>query len=60
MPQDYGMKALTSRSNKDALIIILGLILWAVTVRDAYQQGAEDGYWEHEAEENVYQCEVNT
>jgi len=52
------MKVLNS--SKDVLILILALILWAVTVRDAYQQGAEDGYWEHEAEENVYQCEVNT
>jgi len=43
---------------RDWVILALGLILWAVTVRYAYDTGVEKGWWEHEAEENAYGCEV--
>ena len=43
---------------RDALIWTLAMILWAVTINTAYKSGVEDGYWEHEAEENVYNCRV--
>ena len=48
------------RDWRDTWIIVLTLILWMVTVSSAYKNGREDGYWEHEAEENVYDCEVMT
>ncbi len=45
---------------RDFAIAILFLIVWAMTIHYAVQQGREIGYWEHEAEENTYACEVFT
>ena len=39
----------------DVLYLTVILILSNVM---SYQHGSEDGYWEHEAEENAYSCEV--
>ena len=39
----------------DVLYLAVILILTNVI---SYHLGSEDGYWEHEAEENVYVCEV--
>lgn len=43
---------------RDWIITILGLIVWTTTLFFAYRTGADAGYWEHEAEENVYGCQV--
>ena len=34
------------------------LIAIALSYVYVYKTGVEDGYWEHEAEENIYKCEV--
>ncbi len=38
------------------VVLVLALLLFASIIREAYRTGVEDGYWEHEAEENVYAC----
>ena len=45
---------------KDVVILVLILFVWAMTVRESYVAGVDDGYWEHEAEENVYACRTFT
>ena len=42
------------------LMVLLCLIVWAFTIHYAYNNGVEDGYWEHEGEENIYNCQVMT
>jgi hypothetical protein len=39
---------------KAAWLVMLVLLSYAFV----YSQGIERGYWEHEAEENVYECDV--
>jgi len=34
------------------------LFSYAVTAYLSYEAGVDDGYWEHEGEENAYGCEV--
>jgi hypothetical protein len=43
---------------RDAAILLLAFIVLGFVLRYVYFMGVEDGYWEHEAEENVYVCEV--
>ena len=43
---------------KDAALIILCLIVIGILMRESYQRGADDGYWEAIDEENVYSCEI--
>jgi hypothetical protein len=43
---------------RDWLILVLGFILWGVTLSAAYNAGEESGYLEYEEEENVYSCPV--
>ena len=41
---------------RDFVIFVLVLFVWAISLHEAYRAGDEHGYWEHEAEENVYAC----
>ena len=41
---------------KDVVILVLIVFVWAITIRESYKTGVDDGYWEHEGEENVYAC----
>lgn len=43
---------------RDIVIVILILFVWAITIRESYKTGVDDGYWEHETEENAYACMV--
>ena len=43
---------------RDATIIILLLIMWVVTLDSAYDRGVDDGWYMHEAEENLYSCPI--
>ncbi len=43
---------------KDAVLIILSLIVIGILMRESYERGAEDGYWEAIEEENPYACEI--
>ena len=50
---------------RQALTLTLALILSAIVIAGVcatylyiYRLGVEDGYWEYEAEENIYRCEV--
>ncbi len=40
------------------LVMTFVVCLMGLTAALAYHIGVEDGYWEHEAEENVYGCQV--
>lgn len=40
---------------KDLVITLALVIMWTWLV---YDKGVEDGYWEHEGEENSYSCRV--
>ncbi len=35
------------------IMVIIGLSTWL-----GFRQGYEEGYWDHESEENAYACEV--
>ena len=48
------------RRTESRLLIMCLLIMFVLVAYISYQAGAEDGYWEHEAEENAYFCEVFT
>ena len=41
---------------------IMNIVLWVIVLIISnilsYHLGNEAGYWEHEAEENIYTCEV--
>ena len=43
---------------KDAVLVILSLFVILILMREAYERGAEDGYWEAIDEENIYACEI--
>jgi len=43
---------------KDVTLIILALLVIGILMRESYDRGAEDGYWEAINEENAYLCEV--
>lgn len=45
---------------RDLVLTAVVVILWAFTCHYAYKTGVEDGYWEHEGEENIYNCQVVT
>jgi len=45
---------------RDVALILLLLVVFGFVLRYVYSMGVEDGYWMHEAEENVYVCEVMT
>ena len=50
MAQGFGIK--------DAVLIILSLIVVGILMRESYQRGTDDGYWEAIDEENIYSCEI--
>jgi hypothetical protein len=41
---------------RDITIVLLAVVVICLLLREAYQRGAEDGYWE--AIETDYACEV--
>jgi hypothetical protein len=43
---------------RDITIVVLVVIVWLWTLVGAYEDGRETGYWEYEAEENLYSCPI--
>ena len=43
---------------RDFVILLLIVFVWAITIRESYKTGVDNGYWEHEAEENSYVCQA--
>lgn len=46
------------RKTISRLLIAELFMVWGVSLWVAYSEGNDAGYWEHEAEENVYNCQV--
>ncbi len=45
---------------RDILLVLLSLFAIGVLMREAYDSGVNDGYWEAVEEENAYACEIFT
>ena len=45
---------------KDITLVLLVIFAIGVLMSEAYDKGANDGYWEAVEEENIYVCEVFT
>ena len=43
---------------RDFILVALALIVWAWTLQTAYKTGVDDGWYMHEAEENLYSCPI--